>query len=498
METIHCVDIPDTLTKELFVKCIYDDYPPIRQAALKKLICDNLLSDTPLVDLWEVDWNKLKINMPSLSEEIYKYIIEYHTYQSGLKIFDTILSKGTYYVTYNRLCELLKSQFLDDNLRQSILEVIKKHTSEKTENLISKLFLQRADIPELGGIILHMLENSQDVAMLCTKFSIQDVTCKHIWNDEYLPKICNIIIPHMDMLSLLRIFELCEFNQQLKAVEENITTQIIALIDNADEAQSNDKNFYQQAVDIAELLPQQLGIKIFRILVQKHQYRYIDDYIYFICCNKDIYPELELKFIFQNVGENIGEAYHGIFNCIYTYSDNIDNIAKFINCLNENQYFVPALAKNYERAIPIIESLLWLIDEAYKKIEQLNKLNILPQPVEMPQSPYKKLINMCQKLIEKIYASLGNNGTACAEIALKFVFIWSRYQKVWNIHEPKFQQDFLNHLCKNDCLKAQKIQKTFCEICQIPLPERKHPKECSYDIDYIIAVLKLLDVKIND
>ena len=136
METIHFVDIPDTLTKELLVKCIYDDYLPIKQAALKKIICDNLLSDTPLVDLWEVDWNKLKIDMPSLSEEVYKYIIQYQTYQNGLKIFDTILSYGKYYVTYNRLCDLLKSKFINSETKQSVLEVIKKHTSQVTENLI--------------------------------------------------------------------------------------------------------------------------------------------------------------------------------------------------------------------------------------------------------------------------------------------------------------------------------------------------------------------------
>ena len=158
METIHFVDIPDTLTKELLVKCIYDDYLPIKQAALKKVICDNLLSDTPLVDLWEVDWNKLKIDMPSLSEEVYKYIIQYQTYQNGLNIFDTILSHGTYYVTYNRLCDLLKSKFINSETKQSVLEVIKKHTSQVTENLISTLFLKRADTPELGEIILYILD----------------------------------------------------------------------------------------------------------------------------------------------------------------------------------------------------------------------------------------------------------------------------------------------------------------------------------------------------
>jgi len=498
METIHFVDIPDTLTKELLVKCIYDDYLPIKQAALQKVICDNLLSDTPLVDLWEVDWNKLKIDMPVLSSVIYEYTLQYGTYQKGLEIFDTILSKRIYYPTYEYLYYLLKSKVINSDLKQSILSVIKKYTSEKTEILISTLFLKRADIPELGEIILYMLENTQDIAKLCTKFSIEDVTCKHTWKDEYLPKICNIIIPYMDMLALLRIFELCEYNNQLDAVEENIATQIIALIDNANEAQCNDNNFYQQAVDIAELLPQQLGIKIFRLLVQKHQYKFIDDYIYYITSNKDVYPEQEFDFIFQNVGEEIDKAYAGITSCISTYNHNIELISKFITALDKNQYLVPALAKNYSNALVVVDSLQNAINATYGKIEQLNKLTMLPQPAEPHQDKYKNLINSYTKLIEKIYESFSNNGTACAEIALKFVFMWSRYQKVWNIHEPKFQQDFLNHLCKNDCFKAQKIQKTFCEICQIPLPKKKHSKDCSYDIDYIIAVLKLLEVKTDD
>lgn len=497
METIHFVDIPDTLTKELLVKCIYDDYLPIKQAALKKVICDNLLSDTPLVDLWEVDWNKLKIDMPSLSEEVYKYIIQYQTYQNGLKIFDTILSHGTYYVTYNRLCDLLKSKFMNNETKQSVLEVIKKHTSPKTENLISTLFLKRADTPELGEIILYILENTQDIAKLCTKFSIEDVTCGHRWKDEYLPKICNIIIPHMDMRSLLRIFELCEHNNRLEAVEENITNQILKLINNTDESQTNDTCFYSDAANIAEYLSERLGIKIFRLLVQKHQYEYINDYIYYIT-DKDVYREQEFDFIFQNVGAEIGMAYTGIAYCISTYNSNIELISKFITALDNNQYLVPALAKNYSNALVIVESIKNAINETYGKIEQLNKLTMLPQPVEPHQDKYKNLINTYQKLIEKIYASLSNNGTACAEIALKLEPLWKKYHKMWNINDAKFQQDFLNHLCQNDCLQAQKIQKTFCEICQISLPKKEYSKDCSYDIDYIVAVLKLLDVKTDD
>ena len=495
METIHFVDIPDTLTKELLVKCIYDDYRPLKHAALKKVICDNLLYDTPLVDLWEVDWNKLKIDMPSLSEEVYKYIIQYQTYQNGLKIFDTILSHGTYYVTYNRLCDLLKSKFINSKTKQSVLEVIKKHTSQVTENLISTLFLKRADTPELGEIILYILENTQDIAKLCTKFSIEDVICKHTWKDEYLPKICNIIIPHMDMLSLLRIIELCEDNDQLDAVEENIATQVLKLINNMDESQANDKYFCQHAVDIAEYLSDRLGIKIFRLLVQKHQYKYIDDYIYYITSNKDVYPEPEFDFIFQNVGEEIDKAYSGIISCISTYDHNIELISKFITALDKNQYLVPALAKKYSKALVVVDSLQNAINETYGKIEQLNKLTMLPQPAEPHQDKYKNLINSYTKLIEKIYASLSNNGTACAEIALKLEPLWKKYHKMWNINDVKFQQDFLNHLCQNDCLQAQKIQKTFCEICQISLPKKEYSKDCSYDIDYIVAVLKLLDVK---
>ena len=438
METIHFVNIPDTLTKELLVKCVYDDYLPIKQAALKKVICDNLFSDEPLLDLWEVDWEKLKIGMPTLSEEVYKYILEYHSYQKGLSILDTILSKGTYYATYNRLCDLLKSQFINNDLRQSILKTIKKHTSENTENLISQLFLKRSDRPELGSIILHMLENTKDLAKLCQKISILDVTCKHNWNDEYLPKICNIILPHMDMISVLRIIELCEHNGRLDDVTENIVTQVLRLINNPNVSQSETHN----AAEIAKLLPQQFGIKIFRLLVQKQNYESINDYINYICYDKNIYPEQELEFIFQNIGENIGEAEQGIINCIYLYATNNENITNFLLSLFNNQHFAPALARNYNQAISIVNEIKCVVDETYKKIEQLNKLNILPQPKETPQSTYQKLIETCYQLVEKIYIALKDNGEACAAIALNGSFMWYRYPKLWNSNDKKFKKSF--------------------------------------------------------
>lgn len=492
METIHFVDVPETLTRELLIKCVYDDYQPIRQAALKKVICDNLLSDAPILDLWDADWKKLKIEIPDLSNEIYKYTIEYQAYAKGLKIFDTILTQGTYYATYINLCELLKKN-LTDELRQSVLEVIKKHSSEKTEKLISQLFLRRANRPELGGIILHILENTKDLATLCKLINVQDVNHKHRWNDEYLPKICNIIIPHMDMLSTLRIAELCDFNSKLEDVEETITSRVVSLINNLDDTQSDNKNAYNNATDIAELLPQQFGTQIFRLLVQKQKYEYLNDYMNYICNEKGIYPKQEFEFIFQNVGEEIDIAHHGIVDCIVSYINDIELTSKFITALDNNRHLVPALAKNYEKALHIVNSLQDVIYEAHAQIERISKLNILPKPVESPQKRYQNLINTCQKLIEKIYTSLSNNGKACAQISLCFERNWQKYQDMWNINDAEFQQDFLEHLSTNNSSKANEIQKEFCKMCKIPLP-KKQLQDTPYCIDYIIGVLKLLEV----
>ncbi len=479
--------IPKCLTKELLVEYLYGDDQTIRNAAIWKVIGDNLYSARPMLYIWNVDWAKLGIDMPSLSGIVWDCVKSCEAFESGLGIFSDILCRSPNRITYNYLCDFLKISTLDKRLRESIIDVIKRRTTVNMHNLIAQLFLKRIDAPDLDAVILHILENTNDVQKLCKKFTFRDMMCNRTWEGDKLPKICNIIVPYMDMLSLLRIVELCDYNHCVSDVSAKVLSRVMLLL----ETNQDNSEFYRRALDIAKLLPIKQGKQIFRALIRKKVEGSVYHYVLYVCDDTELFMKQELKFVVPMIAEGFDDTYATIQVLFTIYWDRLEDMSKIISTMSECQSFVEMVAKNSSCTMPFI-SLVYSVIERCEKKKGLASSMPSANWVDDRIKELQRLISLCEELIIKIAKTMENNGAYCANLLLLYPLYQEKMLNLWNIRDTNFQNKFLEYLSGINTIAALRLEKIFCEKVNRPLSKERQEK--LENAEYQQAIVALLAV----
>ena len=483
--------IPQTLTSELLVECLHSDVAMLKSAAAKRIIADNLCSANPLLNFWNIDWNKLNYSLSDISTEIYQQMVHFRTndaFKNGLKILDSILVVRQEYETYNHICDLLTVSGLDSSFKQSVLAVIKKHTYDNFESLLPRLFSKLNEAPELADIILHMLKRTKNLEHLCSQIAPIDISHTIKWNNNSTEQIFATIIPYMSLERLLRITEICNVNNKLDAIGELIMQKVTEFMQQADTSSRS----YQTSEEIAVLLPLKFGCQIFRLFIEKGNNDFVENYISYICNDANYFPKEELEFIAQNATGQCLNICCAIANVFEKYAKNFEYTSKLIDWFSayKTQIF-ELVQQNSLGPIGLISAFNKVIEYQEQRIDHLRRLNILPPLVPNPMERHKQIIKICREFIRETYLSIAHNGTTCAVVILLHKKDWRDIIKLWSFDDKKFQDDFLKQLSaatSSSTSHVQDVENYVYEVGKIELTPQLFTER------YNRAVLHLLQI----
>lgn len=152
---MNCSEVPQTLTPEFWIECLHSPYPQISEAALIKLIRENLEKSQPRLTFSEagINWGipgtaylNIEQTPRELCQLIYGIACEINrpkALENCIKLLDEGLACHYCYENYLDICDLLCNLDYRNPLRRNCLEVINRHYSACYFKYLQRLIVFR-------------------------------------------------------------------------------------------------------------------------------------------------------------------------------------------------------------------------------------------------------------------------------------------------------------------------------------------------------------------
>lgn len=412
METnkkINCSEVPKTLTTEFWIECLHSPHPQISEAALIKLIRENLEKSQPRLTFSEagINWGipgtaylNIEQTPRELCQLIYGIACEINrpkALENCIKLLDEGLACHYCYENYLDICDLLCNLDYRNPLRRNCLEVINRHYSACYFKYLQRLIVFSVDAPEIGGIILRLLKEAQPDQTAPEGLQLNGINNLQAPDTETLYRIY-MELCRLGSLETLAAIAQC-YNRLPKSRHRRLAQQIYRCYRKrtAETKRTYSANISAQ---IAKNLPLRQGCRIYRNLLSRGENGYLGDYIRY-CCQNPLYyfPNREFIFLDQKIIPQSGSWVLPELCTILKENQDAENFcSQILTWLEKWKTFAPELES----------------EDVFSIIQEL-KNAIMLWKQSAPNKNRSSLMTRCHCLIEYFYA----NTPASPEIGKK-------------------------------------------------------------------------------
>lgn len=496
METnkkINCPEIPQTLTTEFWIECLHSPYPQISEAALVKLIRENLEQSQPRLTFSEAEINwgipgtaylNIEQTPRELCQLIYSIACEINrtkVLENCIKLLDEGMACHYCYENYLDICELLGNLDSCNPLRQNCLEVLNRHYSAYYFKHLQQLIVLSEDAPEIGEIILRLLKEARPIQPETEGLRLNGINKLRTSDTETLYQIYRELC-RLGSFEILISIARC-YRALPKRYHRRMEQQIYQSYRKwaAETKMTCLANISNQ---IAKNLPPRQGCRIYRNLLSRGEYGYSNDYIRYCCQNPHYFPNRELIFLDQKI------------------------IPQSASWVLPELCFV--LKKNSTAENFCTQILTWLEkwktfalelygEDIFEIIRELKNTIMLWQQ-STPNKNGLSLIARCQYLIEYFYADILASPEKCIDYiscCLAENNDWKEIIDRKKNPDQNFIAAFISTLLEHETpeLKnaAEEIIEYFGRVNQIGIGDKRPtPAKADDPSSYIAAVLELL------